>query len=118
MTITPLKINTHDEEWKIQQAIIKELQRLGWFVKATHGNAYQSGFPDLFCCHYDYGHRWVEVKKPKGWKFTSAQLENFPKFCAHRSGIWIAQTHVNIQKLLMEPCNWQWFLLNVRSANT
>lgn len=113
----PLIIKSRDEEWQIQQNIIKELTRLGWYVKSTHGNAYQSGFPDLFCCHYTYGHRWVEVKKPKGYKFTAAQLQDFPKFCEHGSKIWVATTHVGIQRLLMEPSNWHNFLLNIRAAH-
>lgn len=113
----PLKINTRDEEYLIQQAIIKELTIRGWFVKSTHGNAYQSGFPDLFCCHYTYGHRWLEVKKPKGYKFTPAQIEWFPKFCANGSKIWIATTPVGVHQLLMQPSNWHMFLLNTRAVS-
>jgi len=57
----------------------------------THGNMYQAGFPDLFACHSSFGQRWIEVKLPemKGSRFTPAQLESFPKICAHGSGVWI-----------------------------
>lgn len=113
----PLKINTRDEEWHIQQAIIKELTLKQWYVKSTHGNAYQSGFPDLFCTHFSYGMRWLEVKKPKGYSFTAAQLECFPKFCAYGSKIWVATSHIGVEELLMKPSNWHFFLMNVRSAN-
>ena len=98
-------------EAKIQEAIIKKLTLLGWFVKSTHGNMYQSGFPDLFCCHSRYGQRWVEVKNPSNYKFTPAQVENFPKFSANGSPIWIlvSDSDSEIDKLF-GPENWYQYL--------
>lgn len=98
-------------EWYIQQRIIKELKFKDWFVKETHGNAFQSGFPDLFCCHTRYGHRWVEVKRPVGYKFTPAQIETFPKLCAAGSKVWVATTEEGIEDLLMKPSNWHLYLI-------
>ncbi len=106
----PIKIHKGYPEEIIQNAIIKELRNLEWFVKVTHGNMYQFGFPDLFCAHRLYGHRWVEVKNPKAFSFTKAQREFFPQFCANGSGIWVAVTPVGIQDLLMRPCNWTHYL--------
>jgi hypothetical protein len=100
-------------EAEIQENIIRYLTQRGWFVKETHGNMYQSGFPDLFCCHRRYGQRWVEVKKPgmKGSKFTPAQLADFPKLCANGSGVWIlvAATKTEYDKLFTSP-NWYQYL--------
>jgi len=110
----PLNIKKRNVEALIQTAITKELMFKGWFVKDTHGNLYQSGFPDLFCCHTRYGHRWVEVKQPTGYRFTPAQLETFPKMCAHGSQVWVATTHEGIEELLMKPSNWHMYLLNQR----
>ena len=78
-------------ERKIQDAIKDLLAIKGWYVMETHGNMYQSGFPDLFACHSKYGQRWIEVKLPsmRGSKFTPAQLECFPKLTANGSGVWI-----------------------------
>jgi len=112
----PKLITTRDAEAKIQISIIKELRFRNWFVKETHGNMYQSGFPDLFCCHTRYGHRWLEVKKPVGYRFTPAQLETFPQLCAHGSGVWIATTHEGVEALLMKPYNWFIFLQNTRAV--
>ncbi len=94
-------------EDRVQQAIIKILRYKGWYVKPTHGNMYSSGFPDLFACHTRYGQRWVEVKLPKGSKFTAAQLEDFPKICANGSGVWVlvAGTEEEYVKLFKRP-NW------------
>lgn len=98
----------------VQQAIIKQLRYLGWFVKETHGNIYQSGFPDLFCTHVDFGHRWVEVKLPdmKGSKFTPAQIKTFPDLCAHGSGVWVltSDREDEINKLF-QPFNWYTYLM-------
>ena len=102
-------------EAQIQEDIIEMLELKGWFVKVTHGNMYQSGFPDLFACHALLGHRWIEVKKPgfKGSKFTKAQLRDFPKFCANGSNVWIltAATKEEYDKL-NDECNW-WQYLSV-----
>jgi hypothetical protein len=99
----------------IQEAIIEMLELKGWFVKATHGNLYQSGLPDLFATHQLYGPRWIEVKKPgfKGSKFTKAQLRDFPQFCSSGSAIWIltAATEEEYQKLF-DDYNW-WQYLSV-----
>ncbi len=98
-------------EAQIQAAIIKKLTLLGWFVKATHGNMYQSGFPDLFICHTRYGQRWVEVKNPDRYDFTPAQAEFFPKFSANGSPIWIltSDSDTEINKLFQQE-NWYRYL--------
>jgi len=94
-------------EAKIQIEIIKYLRNLEWYVLVTHGNAYQVGLPDLFCCHYTYGHRWIDVKNPSNYKFTPAQMETWPKLCANGSGVWIltAANEREYSKLFC-PANW------------
>lgn len=100
-------------EAKIQDAIIRFLRYREWFVKATHGSAFQSGFPDLYATHSRYRQRWIEVKLPdmKGSRFTPAQLEVFPKISAHGAGIWImtAATESEYRKLFRPP-NWHLYL--------
>lgn len=105
----PYKPREKPEE-KIQIAIINKLKILDWFVKPTVGNMYQSGFPDLFCCHSNYGHRWVEVKNPGHYRLTPAQIDWFPKMCAHGSGVWIVTSPDQVPDVLMTPFNWYQFL--------
>lgn len=95
----------------IQRGIIKMLRFKGWLVKETHGNMFQCGFPDLWCTHKRYGQRWIEVKNPKKYSFTPAQLEFFPQMCAHGSGVFIlvAATDSEYEKLFREP-NWLSYL--------
>ena len=109
----PLKTRNTKEgpEAIIQAAIILFLNQRGWFVKETHGNMFQSGFPDLFCTHQRYGIRWVEVKNPEKYVFTPAQLIDFPLLCMNGSPIWIltAASEEEYKKLFL-PYNWHFYL--------
>lgn len=107
----PLKLRKkHGPEWHIQQAIIRFLREREWHVMVTNGNAYQQGFPDLYCTHPRYKQRWVEVKNPTSYRFTAAQLEHFP-IIGRDSGIWIltAATEDEYKKLFL-PQNWYSYL--------
>jgi hypothetical protein len=101
----------------LQDKIVKMLIYKGWYCKETHGSMYQSGLPDIFCTHYRYGHRWVEVKMPNrtGDVFTKAQHEEFPKLCANGSGVWvlIADTEKEYEKLFKQH-NWYQYLEAMR----
>lgn len=79
----------HTEEWYIQQEIIELLEEDGWFCRATHGNAYQKGYPDLFCWHPLHGMRWIDCKNPDGHRFTKAQCQEWPQWEAAGVGVWI-----------------------------
>lgn len=119
-----------DLERQIQDRIMAYLKARDWFVKETHGNMFQYGFPDLYATHTMYGARWIEVKRPyPNYSFTAAQMENFPKFTAYGAGIWI-MTEANGDEYdkLFKPHNWYSYVLllggkavkspdkNVRSA--
>jgi len=103
--------NKEGPEAKIQRELILFLQQRRWIVKETHGNLYQSGFPDLYATNRIYGPRWIECKNPLNYKFTNAQLRDFPVLCANGSPIWIltAATEEEYQKLF-RPYNWYQYL--------
>lgn len=107
-------------EAKIQAEILKFLRNLGWFCLETHGNMYQSGFPDVYATHSSYGIRWIEVKNAESYSFTAAQMENFPKMSANGTGIWILveATPAEYAKL-WKPPNWHIYLtlLNHHTAH-
>ncbi len=77
------------EEWYIQQDVIAAMEEAGWFVRETHGNAYQKGYPDLFCWHPVHGMRWIDCKNPDEHKYTKAQCQEWPKWEAGGVGVWI-----------------------------
>lgn len=104
----PLKVKSKANlECTIRDKIVRELVLRGWYCRITHGNAYQSGFPDIFACSRRYGVRWIEVKRPTGSRFTQAQLNVFTKFASKNVGVWVlvADTEWEINKLF-GPSNW------------
>ena len=101
----------HGPEYFIQRDIIAMLRNKGWYVVRIPGGSYLSGMPDLYASHSKYGIRWIEVKQPLQYDFTSAQLDRFPKLSANGTRIWIlvAATEAEYQKLFKEP-NWVYYL--------
>lgn len=101
-------------EAEIQRAFKLFLLERDWFVKDTHGNMYQSGFPDLYADHPKYGARWVEMKNPSAYCFTPAQIATFPKI---NLGVWIivAATDYEYNKLFQPPNWWSYLDLWRRS---
>ena len=76
-------------EARLQESIIARLELEGWHCMETHGNIYQQGLPDVYATHRKFGPRWIEVKCPKGWKFTPAQRQTFPAMYGAGVNIWI-----------------------------
>lgn len=112
--MNPQKINKYKKggpEKIIQEAIIKFLEARGWLVIVTHGNEFQMGLPDLYCAHYEFCTRWVEVKNPEKYSFTPAQQQVFPALMSKGVGIWIMcyADVVEYEKLFCPP-NWMRFL--------
>ena len=70
--------DSRQPESRLQEKIVRMLRLQEWTVIPTHGNLYQGGFPDLYCFHYVYGVRWVEVKIEERVSFTKYQLYYFP----------------------------------------
>ena len=94
-------------EKKIQEEIEEFLTKKGWLVVRTHGSMYQSGFPDDYITHKYYGPKWVEIKNPKSYCFTPAQLKMFPKFCANGAGVWVLVAPTETEYLkIFGPANW------------
>lgn len=112
--LSSLQKKKNSGEAKIQDDIITMLRYKGWYVVATHGNLYQSGFPDLYATHHLYGIRWIEVKKPgmKGSYFTAAQRMKFPLFSAHGTHIHVlvSASETEYLKLFMKE-NWQEYMM-------
>ena len=96
----------------IQREIVAMLREKEWFVKVTNGNMYQTGFPDLYCCHYLYKERWIEVKRPTNFKLQPSQMRDFPLLCANGSAVWILTAATESEyKKLFKPYNWYQYCL-------
>lgn len=96
-------------EKKIQNEIVKFLKLRGWYVVRIIGNTLQSGLPDLYATHKDFGGRWIEVKLPemKGSRFTPAQLDVMPKLNSNGSPVYImtGASETEYQKLFKRESN-------------
>jgi hypothetical protein len=80
---------TKQPEKILQEGWNKFLRARGWYVENTHGNAFQKGFPDMYCVHIKHGQRWVDVKVPNRYSLTRAQRDKWPKWEANGGEIWI-----------------------------
>jgi len=104
-------------EHRGQERLRELMHKSGWHTEKLHGNAFQSGLPDLICWHPTRGVRLVEVKTPSG-AFTPAQRHKFHLISAHGGMIWVLvvtdppdNDHLLSQiKLLDRPANWALFL--------
>jgi hypothetical protein len=103
----------HGPEWHIRQALIGFLEARGWLVEHTHGNLYQTGFPDLYCHHPRWGYRWIDCKQSTKHTFTKAQRHKWPLWEKKGVGIWIltAATQEEYDKLFGPP-NWRHYWKN------
>lgn len=97
------------KESSIEAAIVPYLCKYGWKVWNVHGNMFTSGLPDKYITHPKHRQRWLELKKPKNYRFTKDQLRSFPLIHACGVGIWI-MTSVKDYELLFKPPNWYTFL--------
>lgn len=104
----PKKYGRERPEDKVRDAIRSFLEGRGWGVEITHGNKYQSGFPDLYVMHDKYGTRWIDAKVEGRYSFTNAQKYTWSRWhYRFRVGIWImtAGNEEQYGWLFQEP-NW------------
>jgi len=95
-------------EARLQAKIVTLLEDCGWVVEVMHGNAFQKGIPDLYMFHRQYGHKWADVKLPKGSDLTKAQCQKWPKWEAAGIDIWVLKSDtIEEYQKLFQPANWR-----------
>jgi hypothetical protein len=101
----------HSNKEKIIESRIRLFLAVrGWKVEKMHGNAFQSGIPDLFLWHTEYGHRWVDVKVAGSYEFTKAQITKWPEWEEAGLGVWIMTEANNTEYAnLFKPANFRKF---------
>lgn len=83
------------------------MENLGWLTKKSHGNAYQSGWPDLFCSHPQFGQRWIETKAHNG-RLSEIQIKEFIEWTKFGVKIWVLRDEKDYGWLFQNPNWWQW----------
>jgi len=98
----------HKLELQIQRELVEFLRARTWHSERMLANSFQYGIPDLYAFHRDFGHRWIEVKRPYSYSFTLRQRQKFPAWEKAGIGIWILTAATEDQyKLLFGPPNWR-----------
>jgi len=105
----PKKFRSKDgPEAIIQRNFIWYLKTRGWNVERMIGNQLQKGIPDIYIQHPDHGVRWVDLKNPRDYEFTSAQIIKWPIWEAHGERIWIITGWSDDDyDMLFKPPNWR-----------
>jgi len=88
------------EEREIQESAKAKLRNRGWHCVDMYGHTFSHGFPDVYCCHRDFGSRWVEFKARKA--FTPSQKRVFHEMTSVGCGVWIL-TSDDIAPLFRRP---------------
>lgn len=96
-------------ERDLQDKVVEQLEKEGWFVLETHGSLYQHGFPDVYACK-NGRQRWIELKIDGAYKFTPGQLETFPRLMAEGVPVWISTDKTDVRKIIEERPNWVEYL--------
>lgn len=96
-------------EWQIQEKIRKILHENGWDTFKMHGNAYQKGLPDTFCCHKIFGSIWIEFKKP-GEKISAVQHQTFARMHSKGVKIYVLDSDTNLERIVTSPPNWMSYI--------
>lgn len=80
-----------EETIKIVTPLTDFLRHKGWLVEKTHGNRFQSGFPDLYIAHPQFMAKWIECKVIRNGSihFEDSQICKFAKWIAYGVKIWI-----------------------------
>lgn len=106
-----VKTTKMELESSIQDRVREFLRLRGWKTFRLHGNAFQKGLPDLYAAHPLHGPRWIEIKRPKDYKFTQHQKRVFPELESAGEKIWIlVDATMNEYMKLFEAPNWREYL--------
>ena len=81
------------------------MEARGWYIIKLHGGKYQSGLPDLFAMHPEYGTRWIETKTPSG-KLRASQVKKFYLMSRAKVKIFVLEDETHYRRLFEENDNW------------
>lgn len=92
----------------VQLPLVKLLTARDWYCEETHGNAFQTGFPDVYTMHRKWGRRWIDCKVEGKYNFTKAQRIKWPIWEKFSTPIWIITgAGEEDYAKLFQPANWR-----------
>lgn len=78
----------------------------GWHCFKVGAGKFVAGWPDYYCLHPAYGHRWMETKAKKE-KLTPAQLKRFKRLSDAGDKIYVLTGLEDYRVLFKERDNWK-----------
>ena len=92
---------------------INFLQSKGWSCWKLGGGKFTVGWPDYYCYHKNFGHRWVETKV-KNRKLRPSQVKKFREFAAAGDKIYVIEVNHSNEELyavlFADYDNWRVFI--------
>lgn len=85
--------------------LIRYMIARGWGCMKVGGGKYNTGWPDWYCYHHTYGHRWIEMKKDKG-RLSPSQIKRFIKMNKMGDKIFVLRDERDYKVLFREHDNW------------
>lgn len=77
---------------------IRHMVARGWTCMKIGGGKFTIGWPDYYCHHPYYGHRWVEAKKPGGL-LRESQIKRFTQLNKAGDHVFILRDERDYMKL-------------------
>ena len=92
----------------IQGRVVLFLEARGWLVERIIGVAAQSGLPDLYCYHKDFGSKWIDIKVKGNCTMTPRQCQKWPVWEAKGRDIHIMyEATEEDYRNIFGPANWR-----------
>ncbi len=105
-------MNYHQPKTQPEAAGARRLMKLmksrGWLCMKLGGGKYTVGWPDWYCYHPKWGHKWIETKTIKG-KLSRSQITRFIKMSLAGDKIYILTNERDYMKLFRNYDNWRMF---------
>lgn len=91
--------------------LIKFMRAKGWSCWKVGAGKYVSGWPDYYCHHPIFCHRWIETKTLKG-KLSSSQIKRFGELKKSGDKVFVLTDETHYPRLFKQP-NWEQFIRGV-----
>lgn len=81
----------------------------GWTCMKLGGGKFTVGWPDYYCFHKAYGHRWIEMKKPGG-EIRQSQIKRFTDLNKAGDKVFVLRDERDYPVIFKEQDNWGMFI--------
>lgn len=91
--------------------IIKYMKARSWACWKVGAGKYVSGWPDYYCVHHIFKHRWIEIKVDKN-KLRASQVKRFRELTKAGDEVFVLENEGQYGKLFKPP-NWEEYIRGI-----